>query len=869
MWDEHPKWGPEFDQYMDEFEDRFNEAFDNYVSARETKGIAHDGLLPLSLLETMLTVGDNMHKVDYQHGEKSLTVLMATIRRYTELNKNGIFEYYYGYLCMRHLMRTICIGTLIESKVFEAFLNDLDPDMDAVEATDALAQVAFDLMTQALMKNDLAYVGLCLGFKPPSWDVFQCVGGLSFDDVDFLITTIWKNRQRLVALIQHGMLVGFPALLFTLCQMTLFSKAPESTKKWAQLQEIILRCYLVGVREEQITLRQLALSADLHMTKHDLVGNSKTDPEDAHVIIRAYTRVLRPLWDHNNSVASILPLDISNILFRYVDSLLTSELADCIPEVARVGLERIWLELDRETDGFMAAPRRGFTRHYASDIFHYLGDIQQRLQTRKNELAFSNMLVEIDILGLVGRLLLMISREGSNPDKWNALRDDLQHLCDTMPEPIRATDSIAQCNIAEWIKFIGSRLKLLSLFLESKPILNRATEAGFYLREDITCCPVISPLLLAGVMKRDHPKWGLNLGRYLEVFNDRIEKAFDNYMTSQETTSVAHDGLLPLSVLGTMPIVGENMHKFEYQHGEKPLSVLMATIRRYAELNETGVSPRTESSIAAYIMRTICIGTPIENETLNDFLDNLDADLDTIDASEMLAEKAFEQMTEALFKNDLSHVSICLGCMPPNGDAFTHVGGLSYNDVELLVLTLWKDRRSIMTLSNHGMLPGFPALLFTLCEMTIFSRAPHPTKQWTQLQDILLRFYIVGTKEERQTIRQLSLFIHEQIIRYKLVGDSTTDEEDASNVVRAYIEIFYPLLTEGLAPVMLLDISSIIFRFVDCMVTSDLADCIPKVTWGGLERLWLEFDREKEGFMAAPRRGFTRRYASEIFQMIG
>ncbi|KAG9095041.1 hypothetical protein FS749_011208 [Ceratobasidium sp. UAMH 11750] len=462
MWAEHPKWGPDFDQYMEEFEDRFDKAFDNYVSSRETTSVAHDGLLPLSLLETMLTVGDNMHKVDYQHGEKSLTVLMATTRRYTELNKNGIFEYYYGYLCMRHLMRTVCIGTLIESKVLDKFLNDLDPDLDVVEATLALAEVAYDLMTQALLKNDLAYVGLCLGFKPPSWDVFQCVGGLSFDDVDFLIMTLWKNRQRLIALIECGMVPGFPALLFTLCQMTMFSKAPGRTKKWIQFQEIILRAYLAGTKDERITMRQLALHADMQMKEYKLVGNSKTDPEDARTVVRAYAGMFRPVWNHDKSLAPTVMLDISNILFQYVSSLLTSDLADCIPQVAWSGLERIWLEFDRESDGLMAAPRRGFTRRYAADIFHYLGDLQPNLKTEENEQAFSKILLEIDILGLVGRLLLMISHERRNPDKWDYLRDDLQYLIKAMSGPIRVTDQLAQSNIADWIK-VQDQLTMLAL----------------------------------------------------------------------------------------------------------------------------------------------------------------------------------------------------------------------------------------------------------------------------------------------------------------------------------------------------------------------------------------------------------------------
>ncbi|KAG8771278.1 hypothetical protein FRC12_003712 [Ceratobasidium sp. 428] len=372
-------------------------------------------------------------------------------------------------------------------------------------------------------------------------------------------------------------------------------------------------------------------------------------------------------------------------------------------------------------------------------------------------------------------------------------------------------------------------------------------------------------------MKRDHPKWGPDIDRYTEIFDDRIEKAFDNYMTAQETTSVAHDGLLPLSVLETMLTVGENMHKIEYQHGDQSLSVLMNTVRRYTELNETGIFNYYYGYLCMrHIMRTICLGTLIESETLDDFLDNLDPALEPYEATEMLAEEAFAQMAETLFKNDLSQVSICLGCMPPKGDAFTHVGGLSYEDAEFLVLTLWKDRRSIIGLTDHGMLPGFPALLFTLSYMTIFSRAsPQPTKNWTELKDIVLRFYIVATEEERKTMRQIVLSIHHNAIsRYKLVGNYTTDEEDAREVVQAYTDIFRPLFDEGLAPMMMLDISNMLFQSVDSMLTPNLADCIPKVAWGGLERLWLEFDREKDGFMAAPQRGSTRRYASDIFCMV-
>ncbi|KAG8758997.1 hypothetical protein FRC12_009869 [Ceratobasidium sp. 428] len=410
---EHPKWGPDFDLYFEEFERRLGKAFDDYKSSKETTSEAHDGLLPMSLLETMLTIGDNMHKLEYQHGEKALTVLMATVRRYTELNESGIFDYYYGYLCMRHIMRVICIGTLIEAGVLEDFLNDLDPKLHPVEVAGDLDSTAFDLMTQALLKGDISYIGLGLGLKPPNWDAFPCVGGLSFDDVEFLIMILWNNRRQLITLIEHGMVPGFPALLYTLCEMTMLSKSPGSTKKWTQLQDILLRAYMVGTKEERETMRQLSLYAHHQIQDHNLVGDTRTDEEDACTVMRAYVEMFDPVWNHTQDLAPTMLLDIAYILFQFVDTLLTPNLEEWIPKVARGALQRVWLEIDRESNGFMAAPRRGFTRRYAADIFHSLSDMQQRLRTRKDQQAFSTMLMEIDIVGLVGRVLLMISREGS------------------------------------------------------------------------------------------------------------------------------------------------------------------------------------------------------------------------------------------------------------------------------------------------------------------------------------------------------------------------------------------------------------------------------------------------------------------------
>lgn len=90
MGKEHPQWGPKFPRYLEEFDDRCDAAYDNYINSRETTSLAHGGLVPLPLLEMTLAVGENMHKVGFQHGRKTLPVLMSTIRQYSEVQEHGV-----------------------------------------------------------------------------------------------------------------------------------------------------------------------------------------------------------------------------------------------------------------------------------------------------------------------------------------------------------------------------------------------------------------------------------------------------------------------------------------------------------------------------------------------------------------------------------------------------------------------------------------------------------------------------------------------------------------------------------------------------------------------------------------------------------
>ena len=91
-------------------------------------------------------------------------------------------------------------------------------------------------------------------------------------------------------------------------------------------------------------------------------------------------------------------------------------------------------------------------------------------------------------------------------------------------------------------------------------------------------------------MGKEHSQWGPRLTRYISEFDDRLDAALEDYMSSRENTSLARQGLVPLPLLEMTLAVGENMHKLGFKHGNNTLPVLMATIRQYSEAQENGVS---------------------------------------------------------------------------------------------------------------------------------------------------------------------------------------------------------------------------------------------------------------------------------------
>ncbi|CAE6430182.1 unnamed protein product [Rhizoctonia solani] len=417
-----PDWGPPLSEYMPTFENRLTESFDKFITNQESISEALNDLIPLNLLETTLAVGENMHKVGFQHGDKVFPVLLSTIRKYTNLHKGGIFDYYYGFLCIRHLIRMVCIGAMRQCKRLDKFLNNIGSDAPWQEVTEDLAASTLESMITVLCSENAAVVENLLGMLSRSGHAFVVDGGLSHEDVEFLIQTLWKDRKSLISLRVCGLLPGLPAMLFVLSEMTVLSKNSVIKRPWLALEDLIFRCYIGDTNNpEREILRQLCVYIEsfvlsrYHAISIDYVPADKEDPR---IVAEAYCAVFTPPMEL--SLAPIIQLDIATMLFRWVLELLgwkKGPLAgeDLVPHIIKSAMARLTLEIDREWSGPMLKQSRAFTNRYASEVFGYTSSlvINEQVLTSNVQKALMEMFMEFDFHGLAGRVLMLVTRETS------------------------------------------------------------------------------------------------------------------------------------------------------------------------------------------------------------------------------------------------------------------------------------------------------------------------------------------------------------------------------------------------------------------------------------------------------------------------
>ncbi|KAG8737361.1 hypothetical protein FRC12_017169, partial [Ceratobasidium sp. 428] len=374
----------------------------------------------------MLAVGKNIDQTSYHQRRTFLPLLLTTLRQYGELNSGPIFEYYYGYLCIQHVIHTICIAALVGVEMLEDLVENRNrcqgPCCADLEFMEALADRALYFITQTPLSIGLAQPPTYFGVESLSADIFPSVGGLSYEDLDFLLMTLWNDRCRLTGLVKRGMLPGLSALLFAVCHMMMCSESLRSTRKWVMLQDLIARLILFESQSILEERRLLQFVWSQRITK-DRVHDSCVDEKDSRAIVRAYTDMFRP--SSNEARLSLLQtmwIEPSSILFQFVCSHAGTKAPDLLPEIQQVAIERLWLELDEEKDGYATVSQSHDIIVYSLDIFAITWGLQRSVPTPTARAFLANIFLKVDLFDIFGRILLLALRDDSRPDIWKQLQ---------------------------------------------------------------------------------------------------------------------------------------------------------------------------------------------------------------------------------------------------------------------------------------------------------------------------------------------------------------------------------------------------------------------------------------------------------------
>ncbi|KAG8719364.1 hypothetical protein FRC08_003030 [Ceratobasidium sp. 394] len=142
-------------------------------------------------------------------GEMSAGAILEALRKYTQdTNDCKVFKYYYGFLCIRHLLHIICLAVLEQTHTPDTFLESLRQGTIWSDISiKATALESLKRMGQAT-KNAASFDIFCRKFivSGPTKD-FNASGA------SLIASLLWQDRDSFLALCSQGLLPGCALLL--------------------------------------------------------------------------------------------------------------------------------------------------------------------------------------------------------------------------------------------------------------------------------------------------------------------------------------------------------------------------------------------------------------------------------------------------------------------------------------------------------------------------------------------------------------------------------------------------------------------------------------------------------------------------------
>ncbi|KAG9077926.1 hypothetical protein FS749_010147 [Ceratobasidium sp. UAMH 11750] len=260
-------------------------------------------------------------------------------------------------------------------------------------------------------------------------------------DTVWLARVIWEDRESFFALCLRGHLPGCALLLVVVLEFL-----PESSEQedgMLYLQDLASRLYLVGSRRDQQILEHVCLSA---INKKLWWSNSRScfaSAEDSRTLAQAYSGLLC-VWQQDKSSTKPVPIRLMTFLTAFVLQMSGLNPLATPPvqiDVVSASFSFLWLYFEQR--GQIPVNDHSEVRQLAMAVFSGLKFIVDTcISTRAERRRLGKMLTDAEVIGLAGRVVLLLADEGIKLQSAKSIDQDLEELSD-LKFIIDATISVA------------------------------------------------------------------------------------------------------------------------------------------------------------------------------------------------------------------------------------------------------------------------------------------------------------------------------------------------------------------------------------------------------------------------------------------
>ncbi|KAG9084163.1 hypothetical protein FRC06_004188 [Ceratobasidium sp. 370] len=365
---------------------------------------------------------------------------VAHIKRYC--SEHRIFEYAYGYLCLRALCLVLDIAILSHFNAFETQPEFLDLDADA----DILSETATNLLSRILKPGpiDPLAASLLKWHMPPGDTQAVCLpsaGGLSASDTEFITYELGNDVKSFSSIVRR---TSFPGLATLLCVMTLHHfSIPDVSEKvnyGRQLRNITFRYNLASPPNERLIVSHNCAIAFESFQQDE--PSFSVDLEDAQGLLKSYTpRFTAPESESSTNLGTLRAM--SEKLFPDI----TPELGEFAAPFVNAGFSHIWRVVDQSSGSSDTISFLGFATTVLGQTSRLLRGV---LTARTHKFSVVRVLFSNRIVDLFGRFVLSITSlesrtpKASSQDRcgvvsadgplkqWDLMMDEIRNLSGAM-----------------------------------------------------------------------------------------------------------------------------------------------------------------------------------------------------------------------------------------------------------------------------------------------------------------------------------------------------------------------------------------------------------------------------------------------------